>query len=147
MRMVALLAGLSIAAAIILPAAADDSKKADSEPGTHVEMPYLIAPLASGDTLLAYAYISCIITASSPAAAMDIRGRIAFIQDAFVRDVNMSSIGKATDPKTVDATTLTARLLADAQKATKPGLVVGLKLIQIQIRPLRPDAQQPDGPS
>jgi len=59
----------------------------EAAPGTSVEMPYLIAPLTNGDSLVAYAYVSCKIIASSQSAAIDVRDRIPFIQDAFVRDV------------------------------------------------------------
>ena len=145
----AIFAGMIFAAAISQPAMSADSKKPlkEPEPGTSVEMPYLIAPLTSGDTLLAYAYVSCKIIASSPSSAIDIRDKTAFIQDAFVRDVNTSTIGKADDPQTVDSPALTARLLADVKKVVKPGSVTGLRLIEVQIRLMRPGPVTSGGPS
>src|SRR6185437_3773925 len=82
---------------------AEGQDKGAGPPGTNVEMPYLMAPMAGEDGKLSgYAYISSRLTASSPAEALEVRDKIAFIQDAFVRDVNRESIAKAGDPSTVD---------------------------------------------
>jgi len=124
------------------PAMAGDSAQTKApEPGTSVEMPYLIAPVVVGETLVAYAYVSSKIIASSPQTAIDIRLATPFIQDAFVRDVNAAPIGKASDPSAVDAQALTARLLADARRIVGASKVVDLRLIQIQMSPLRPNPQ------
>lgn len=147
-RQSVVIAGL-FAVSLASNAFAAPAKPGGSEvaPGTSVEMPYLIAPLTNGDSLVAYAYVSCKILTSSQSAAIDVRDRIPFIQDAFVRDVNARSIGHGDDPPTVDATNLTTRLLADAKKIMPPGEVVGIRLIQIQISPLRPGTAPPSGPS
>jgi hypothetical protein len=135
------LAGV-LAVLVAGPAMAGDAPKAkEPEPGTSVEMPYLIAPVVVGETLVAYAFVSSKIIASSPQTAIDIRLATPFIQDAFVRDANAAPIGKASDPATVDALALTARLLADARRIVGAGKVAGLKLIQIQMAPLKPDPQ------
>jgi hypothetical protein len=128
---------------------AANAKKGPAEPapGSSVEMPYLIAPLTDGDTLVAYAYISSKVVASSPAVAIDVRDKIAFIQDAFVRDVNRTNIGKPDAPQTVDKDALAARLLADAQKVMKPGAVVGVQVIDVEIRQMHPGPINPGGPS
>ena len=68
------------------------------DPGTNVEMPFLIAPMSKDGKLLGYAYISSKLVASSQRAALEIRDKIVFIQDAFVRDVNAASIATAADP-------------------------------------------------
>jgi hypothetical protein len=145
----AVLFGLFLSSAIATSALAADAKTASKEtaPGSSVEMPYLIAPLTDGDTLVAYAYISSKIIASSPGLAITIRDKIPFIQDAFVRDVNAASIGKADAPQTVDKAALAARLLVDAQKVMKPGTVASVQLIEVQIRPLHPQPINPGGPS
>jgi len=109
------------------------------EPGTSVEMPYLIAPLAIGDSLVAYAYVSTKILSSSQATAIDVRDKIPFIQDAFVRDVNAAQIGRGDNPPTIDSAMLTARLFADVKKVMGPGKVAGLEIIQVQVTPLRPN--------
>lgn len=109
-------------------------------PGTSVEMPYLIAPVVVDGSLYANAYISTRIGASSPAATIVVRDKLAFIQDAFVRDVNAAPIGKPGDPTTVDVPALSARLLADVRRIVGPGLVDRLDIIRIQINPLRTGA-------
>jgi len=141
MRAAALIAGILLLA--VPPALADGAKKPNPEVGTSVEMPYLIAPLTSGENLLAYAYISCKIIGTSPSAAIDIRDKVPFIQDTFVRDVNASPVGKPDDPQSVDAASVTARLLADARKVMGPGKVADLTIFQIQVSPVQPGFAPP----
>jgi hypothetical protein len=140
----AFLAGLTFATALANAAMAADAKPSgEPAPGSGVEMPYLIAPLNDGDMLVAYAYVTCKIIAASPTAAIDVRDKVGFIQDAFVRDVNAYSIGKPDAPQTVDKAALTARLFADVKKVMKPGSVRGVQLIEVQIRPLHPQPITP----
>jgi hypothetical protein len=146
MRVIALITGLLLLASTHA-GVAEDAKKPDAKLGTSVEMPYLIAPLSSGEGLLAYAYVSCKIVGASQAAAMEIQAKVPFIQDAFVRDVNASSIGKPDDPMAVDRATLEPRLLALAKKVMGPGKVTDLKLMEVQIRPLRPGVTPPPSTS
>jgi hypothetical protein len=109
-------------------------------PGTTVEMPYLIAPVVVDGTLYANAYISNQIIATSPAATIVVRDKLAFIQDAFVRDVNAAPIGKPADPATVDASALAARLLSDVKRIVGPGQVNSVQIIRIQINQLHAGA-------
>jgi hypothetical protein len=106
--------------------------------GASVVMPYLIAPVVVGDKLYAYAYVSSIVIGLSPSAAVDIREKTPFIQDAYVRDVNASPIGKADDPQTVDTTALAARLLADAKRIVGTEKVIGVRIVELQMRQLTP---------
>jgi hypothetical protein len=142
MRLIALITVVLLFAGL-QTATAEEAKKPDAAVGTSVEMPYLIAPLSDANTLLGYAYVSCKIVGASQAAALEIRGKVPFIQDAFVRDVNASTIGKPDDPLAVDNATLEPRMLALAKKVMGPGKVVDLKLIQVQIVPMRPGNQPP----
>src|SRR5471032_2125360 len=104
---------------LLLFLAATPAPAAEPDPtagaGTHIEMPFLMAPMNGADGKLAgYAYISSRITANSAVSANEVRDKIAFIQDVFVRDVNGPSIGKPDDPAQVNMQGLQARLLADA---------------------------------
>jgi hypothetical protein len=132
-----------VSAALILlltiPALADDDTGASGTPGTHVEMPYLMAPMTTDGRLSGYAYISSKVVASSPTAALDIRGRIAYIQDAFVRDVNAAALAQKGNPPAVDNDALSARLMADARRVMGAGKVVGVEIIQVQVAPMRND--------
>ncbi|HEX3674346.1 MAG TPA: hypothetical protein VHU87_08760 [Rhizomicrobium sp.] len=132
MRILAVILTVTLA----VPAMAGGAKA--PEPGTSVEMPYLIAPIIVDDRLVSYAYVSCKIVGVSPQAAIDIRLATPFIQDAFVRDVNAASIGTAADPSVVDQPALAARLLADAKRIAGAAKVSDLKLIQVQIAQMRP---------
>jgi hypothetical protein len=123
---------------LAVPASAADAPKKPQEPGTSVEMPYLIAPLATDDRLVGYAYISSKILATSPSAAMDIRDKTPFIQDAFVRDVNRATIGMASDPTKIDSANLKARMLADVRRILGAAKVAGIEIVTIQIAQLRP---------
>ena len=107
-------------------------------PGTTVEMPYIIAPMTVDDKLVAYAYISPKIIATSQSAAVDIRDKTPFLQDAFVRDVNGASIGTNGDPAKVDSAALLARLLKEARRIMGSGKVASVGIVQIQIAQLRP---------
>jgi hypothetical protein len=110
------------------------------EPGTSVEMPYLIAPVVVDGALTANAYVSSKVIASSPTASIVVRGKLPFIQDAYVRDVNATPIGKADNPGTVDLPALTARLLADAKRVAGANFVSAVEIIRIQVSPLHPGA-------
>jgi hypothetical protein len=103
-------------------------------------MPYLIAPLTIGDTLIAYAYVSSKIISSSQATAIDVRDKIPFIQDAFVRDVNGLQIGRGDNPPTIDSAVLKQRLFADVKKVMGSGKVAGIEIVQVQVTLLRPGA-------
>ena len=132
---------LLLAAAPALAAEPDAAAGA----GTHIDMPFLMAPMNGADGKLAgYAYISSRITANSDTSANDVRDKIAFIQDAFVRDVNGPPISKPDDLAKVDMPGLQSRLLADTRKIMG-GKVTALAIMQVQIAPLHPQ-QSPSAP-
>jgi len=110
-------------------------------PGTTVDMPYLIAPVVVDGTLVANAYVSSKIVATSAAATIVVRDRLPFIQDAFVRDVNASPIGKASDPKTVDTAALAKRLQDDATRVAGKSFVESVQVIRVQVSELRGGAR------
>jgi hypothetical protein len=126
-------------------AVADDApKKTVEEPGTHVQMPFLIAPMNVDDKLAGYAYISSKLVAATPMASVEIRDKLAFIQDAFVRDVNAQPISKASDPTAVDTAALGVRLVADARRVVGATKVVAITFTQIQFSPLHPKTTTED---
>ena len=127
---------LLVMAAAGQPAHAAGAK--EGAPGTNVEMPFLIAPMSKDGKLLGYAYISSKMVASSPAAAIGVREKLAFIQDAFVRDVNAEPVSKADDPTAVDETLLNARLIAAARRIMGSDKVVSMVFIAVQFMPLHP---------
>ena len=108
------------------------------DPGTNVEMPFLIAPMTVDGKLFSYAYISTKVVTNSRNASLVVRDKIPFIQDAFVRDVNKTPIGLADDPKTVDESALIERLMADVTQVVGAAKVARVVLIKIQISLLRP---------
>lgn len=134
-----------LAALIASPATAEETKphgksdKPEYEPGTSVEMPFLIAPMNQDGKLVGYAYISSKIIASSPTAAVAVREKTPFLQDAFIRDVNAAPIAKADDPLKVDQPALVARLFADAKRIAGSSRVVSYVITQIQIAQARPN--------
>jgi len=135
------LAVLAAALILSLPArAADEPKTPKEEPGTHVQMPFLIAPMSVDGKLQGYSYISSKLVASTPSASVEIRDKLAFIQDAFVRDVNASPTGKAQDPLAIDTAALTARLVAEARRIVGNSKVVTITFTQIKFSPLHPKA-------
>ncbi len=133
-RPLALLAVLAATLAAA-PALADDKP---GDPGTNVEMPFLIAPLAVDGRLYGYAYISLKVVTATQRAALEVRDRVAFVQDAYVRDVNARSIGLAADPRNVDKPALIVRLLADTRRIIGAAKIVDVQLTDVQISPIRP---------
>lgn len=135
----ALIFVLAIAPAAAAEKAADKEDAKGGAPGTNIDMPFLMAPLTGADGKLSgYAYISSRLTATSDIIANQARDKIAFIQDAFVRDVNATEIATSGDPLTVNNAALEARLLADARKVVGAGKIVSIAIMQVQIAPLHP---------
>ncbi|MDE1937571.1 MAG: hypothetical protein KGI68_01000 [Alphaproteobacteria bacterium] len=124
--------------AVVASQAAVAAPTADGAPGTNVEMPFLIAPMSQDGRLLGYSYISSKLVASSQSAAIAIRDKLAFIQDAFVRDVNARPIGQSNDPRTVDRVLLNSRLVADAGRIVGAEKVVNMVFVDIKFAPLHP---------
>ena len=114
----------ALIAVLVLVAPSAFAGEKSGDPGTNVEMPFLIAPMAKDGKLIGYAYINSRLVASSQAAALDIRDKIAFIQDAFVRDVNAAPVSKASDSTAVDTQLLGNRMVADAHRIVGASKVV-----------------------
>jgi hypothetical protein len=134
---------LIAALCLTLPARADEEFK-KQQPGTHVQMPFLIAPMCIDGRLQGYSYITSKLVASTPSASVEIREKLPFIQDAFVRDVNAAPTGKAQDPLAIDTAALTARLVADARRIVGNTRVVTITFTQIRFSPLHPKATSDD---
>lgn len=126
------------AAVFAVTSAAAGPEASPGRPGTNVEMPFLIAPMSKDGKLLGYVYISSKLVASSPSASIDIRNKLAFIQDAFVRDVNHAPIARADDPQVADTESLAVRLVADAKRVVGDGKVSRIVFTQVQFAPLHP---------
>jgi hypothetical protein len=135
---------LVLALAFVVPAMAEEGSKKPKEPGTSVEMPFLIAPMSANGELMGYAYISSKLIAASQPASIQIRGKLAFIQDAFVRDVNAAPVSKASDTTAVDKDALGKRLVEDARRVVGPAKVAGIVFTQIQFAPLHPKSTTDD---
>jgi hypothetical protein len=137
-----------LALAFNLPVIAAEEKKESAKkegvaqkgkPGTNVDMPYLMAPLTNTDGKLAgYAYLSTRLTATSEANSLAVRDKLAFIQDAMVRDVNNAGITTAGDPEKVDVPAVEKRLLSDAAKVMGAGKVKLITVCSVNIAPLHP---------
>ena len=108
------------------------------EPGTNVEMPFLIAPVTDGGKLTSYAYISLKVVTTSRSAALGVRDKMPFIQDAFVRDVNATPIARSDDHLTVDQGALDARLTADVRRIVGAGEIVAVVVIRVQTASVHP---------
>jgi hypothetical protein len=120
-------------------AAKKEGEAQKGKPGTNVDMPFLMAPLTNADGKLSgYAYLSTRLTAMSEANALAVRDKLAFIQDAMVRDVNNASVTTSDDPEKVDLPAVEKRLLTDAAKIMGPGRVRLITICTVHISPLHP---------
>ena len=136
----------AVIAAPALAAEKEAGKEGDKAgaPGTNIDMPFLMAPMTGEDGKLSgYAYISSRLTATSDASANLVREKIAFIQDAFVRDVNRVEIGMSGTPAAIDNAALQARLLADARGVVGQGKLTSIAITQVQVAPLHPSPVTP----
>lgn len=116
--------------------AAAAQQKADA-PGTHVDLQYLMAPLLDGDgKLTGYAYIVARLTTASDTDTLIVRDKMAFIQDALVRDVNARTVTTFDDLQKVDVPAVEARMLADVRKIAGSARVKALTICTVQIAPL-----------
>lgn len=113
-------------------------EKKKPEPGTTVEMPFLIVPLAQDGNLLGYAYVSSKMVCKSPMACIKIREKLAFLQDGFVREVNGKPLSLPTDPKELDKPQLIARLTAVAKRIVGGDQVVTMVIVEAKFSPLHP---------
>lgn len=121
------------------PALADEkAAPGEGAPGTNVDMPVVIAPITVDGKLTGYAYVSSRLAAATPTDALNVRDKIAFILDAFVRDVNRAPVTLADDPAQVDKPGVGARFLADAARVMGPGHVKSIAVTEFQIAPLHP---------
>ncbi|MBV9044855.1 MAG: hypothetical protein JO294_07000 [Alphaproteobacteria bacterium] len=125
LSLITLVAALMASPAFAAGHGGGDAKpdKKTNDPGTKVDMPFLIAPMNKDGVLLGYAYISPKVIGTSSSAVLAVREKLAFVQDAFVRDVNAAPISAPGDPTQVDRALLTRRLTADLQKVLGPGKV------------------------
>lgn len=119
-------------------AAKEGEAKKGGAPGTNVDMPFLMAPIANADgKLTGYAYISSRLTAASNGAALTVRDKLPFIQDVFVRDVNGAQVARSGESGDVDIPALEARLLADARQVMGAGQVKIITVCTIQVNTLK----------
>lgn len=120
-----------------------DGEGKKGAPGNNVEMPFLMAPMTDAEGKLSgYAYISSITVAANQSAALAIREKLAFLQDAFVRNVNSAPVAMAGEPGHVDVPAVQTRLTADA-KRIMGAQVKSVLVCSIQISELHPK-QTPD---
>jgi hypothetical protein len=100
------------------------------------KVPYLMAPLKDANGKLSgYAYIVSRFTAASPAAALELSDKMAFIQDSFVRDVNRTQVPMTADGQ-VDIPALEGRLASDIKTVAGASKVKFVTVCTVQIATL-----------
>jgi hypothetical protein len=128
------------------PACAEGAAKAKKPPvGTTAEMPLLMAPMSHDGRLLGYAFITSKLVCASSEACVAVRQKLAFIQDANVRDVNAQPIALASDPTAVDRELLNARLTANAKRIVGDNKVRNMVFLMVQYTPLHPSESTTGG--
>jgi hypothetical protein len=138
-RLLALLIAFALCAGAAYAVDSTAQKKNGNKlPPDQVEMPFLMAPVSKNGDLIGFQYISSRMQAASPQAADQVRLKLAFIQDAFVRDVYRSSVGSPNDPAEVDRAALSERLTAIARRIAGNKNVVKIFFVDIKFGPLHP---------
>jgi len=129
---------LAFVTAFGLSAARADDAPAKPPEIVDIEMPVIIAPMVVNGRLESYAYLTISLTPSSSAHIFELRSKVPYLQDAFLREVNRASIVKPDDPKAVDADALKARLVARLRAIVPPETVSDFKFEKIVVAPVRP---------
>ena len=123
-----------VLAAVLPQAIGRAAAAATEEQGpVDVELSPILAPMVVENRLAGYAYITVALAPSGRDKVAVIREKMAFLQDAFLREVNKASILKADDAKAIDTQAITARLTARMDQILPRGTVGELKLQQIVI--------------
>jgi hypothetical protein len=118
--------------------AADKAAPGEGAPGTNLDLPVVIAPVTLNGKLTGYAYVQSRLTGATASDVIAVRDKIAFVLDAFVRDVNAAPVTLASDPTQVDKEGLARRMLADARRIMGAGHVKAVVVTDVQIGPLHP---------
>lgn len=121
------------------PVCAAEAKPEKAQGPTSVELPPFFAPMTVDGQLVSYAYLTIALTPASASKVVDIRAKMAFLLDAFLREANRGSIVKADDPKSVDTDALKIRLLERMKTILPPGTVTDLKFPEVAVTPVHPD--------
>jgi len=107
--------------------------------GVSVDMPVLIAPMTVQGRLEGYAYLTVSLVMPSAGTIFEVRSKVPFLQDAFLRDVHKSSIVKAENPAEVDVEALRDRFIAHVNKIAVPGTVSDVVFQRTVVIPLKPE--------
>jgi hypothetical protein len=134
-----LLICLSLLAVLVQSAeAVETNRKKETLPTNEIGMPFLVAPVSKEGTLIGFQYISSkMITFSSQSSAL-VRTKLAFIQDAYVRDVYHTPVSSENDPTQVDRAALHDRLMVIAQRIVGGGNVKDIVFLDVKFAPLHP---------
>lgn len=134
----ALIVAIACVIAVFLPppksAHAASAAITDTGP-VDIELPPILAPMVVANRLEGYAYVTVALAPTGRDKVGAIREKMAFLQDAFLRELNKTPIVKADDPKAVDADAVKKRLLARMNQILPSGTVAELKLEQIVLAP------------
>ena len=117
------------------PAIAADPIGKDQGP-VDVELPPILAPMVINGRLDRYAYITIALAPADRAKTLAIREKIAFLQDAFLRELNKGTIQKPDDPTAVDTDAIKPRLIARMNQILPAGTVADLKFEEIVSAPV-----------
>jgi hypothetical protein len=102
-----------------------------------VTMPTILAPMVVDTRLENYAYITIVLKPAAPAGVLAIREKVPFLQDAFLRELNRTTIVKSDDPKSVDEAALKPRLIARMNQILPAGTVAELTFEPIVVAPVQ----------
>lgn len=132
-----LILALAFVLAVALPPVighAATAATADQGP-VDIELPPILAPITVENRLFGYAYITVALAPAGRDKVLAIREKMPFLQDAFLRELNKSTIVKGADPKNVDTDAVKARLTARMNQVLAVGTVSELKVQQIVMAP------------
>lgn len=119
------------------PAMETNAKK-DAPPNNEIEMPFLICPATQDGKLVGYFYISYRMVTPSAEEARDIKGKLATLQDTYVRAVYRHDVFKEGHPNEFDQQAFQTIILNATRGMVKADQVTGITIKAIKYEALHP---------
>jgi hypothetical protein len=139
MRLDTLLLSAVLGLGLIAPGAAWTAETAApaNQAATAVVLPPILAPMVVDGRLQGYAHLTLSIQPRGMDKVLMVREKVPFLQDAFLRELNQSSIVKADDHAAVDTEAMTTRLMARLNHILPAGTVASLKVENVVLVPVK----------
>ncbi len=125
---------------LILSAAGamETNSKKDAPPSNEIEMPFIVCPATRDGRLIGYYYISYRMVTPSSEEASDIKGKLAILQDAYVRAVYKHDVFQEDHPEKFNKDAFQTIIINTTKTLVRADQVTGIIVRAIKYAPLHP---------